>query len=348
MRLIQPNGSRPKWSPDGDRFVFEARHLDQYYDLYISDRTGRTAPSLTSGRPISQRHHGNGIYRPQGGYIAFQSEALTHFAGWTAYGPEPASGPGVGLFNNLWVTDGRQFWQLTDIPIKQSMSDGLPAFGTVNPRFSWYDSTLVWTERYEAGGNNGWGKWRLKAGTFLVGPNGPELRNQRVIFTPSVGTYVTAMEFMKPGLLLVAGNLDGQHEYGMDQYLLDVPTGVFRNLTGTPEFWEEGSCVAPSGKIVYMTNRDSRYAVDFTRDWVGQPVERDYWMMDPDGSNKERLTYFNDPSAAEYQGWRAVTIACDISPDGKTLAATVGRDYGDAEQARILWQIWLIDFSTPL
>jgi hypothetical protein len=350
MRMIHPNGSRPKWSPTGDRFVFEVRHGDGFYDLYVSDRQGRIQSSLTRGRPINQKHNGNAIYRPigSGTYIAFLSEEPTHYPDWTSYGPEPASGPGVGVYNNLWVTDGQGFWKLTNIPIKQSATDETPAMATVNPRFSWFDSTLVWTERYAPGGNNDWGKWRLKAGNFVVGQNGPELRNQRVIFTPSVGTYVTAMEFMMPNVLLVAGNLDGQHEYDMDQYLLHIPSGTRRNLTSSPDAWEEGACVAPSGKIVYMTNRDSHYPLDRNRDWVGQPVERDYWLMDADGSNKERLTYLNDPSAPEYKGWRAVTIVCDVSPDGKTVAATIGRDFGDETTADILWQVWLIELSQPL
>jgi len=349
MTLLHPIGARARWSPDGSRFVFDRRNFDGYYNLYLSDRAGNTLASLTKGKHINQRHNGNGMYRYRGDYIVFVSEEMEHFLDFLApFGPVPIGEPGVGLFNNLWATDAQEFWRLTNIPIKKTPNDNIPVIATVNPRFSPDSTMLVWTERYAEGGHNNWGKWRLKAADFVVGPDGPSLSNERVIFTPSVGTYVTAMEFMTPRVLLVAGNLDGQHEYGMDLYLLHIATGTVRNLTNTPDVWEEGSCIAPSGKIVYMTNQDSRFPLDFNRDWVGQPVERDYWIMDPDGSNKERLTYFNDPAAPEYQGWRTVTIVCDISPDGKTMAATVGRDFGDETLARVQWQVWLIEFQEPL
>ncbi len=349
MTLIQSSGARPKWLLDGSQFVFDRRNLDGHYDLYTSDKTGQIIASLTENKPINQRHNGNGIYRYSGDYIVFISQEMEHFLSYLSpYGQVPLGEPGVGLFNNLWATNGWNFWQLTDVPIKQSVDDGVPAIATVNPRFAPDNSTLIWTERYEPGGNNAWGKWRLKAGDFLTGVSGPMLQNERVLFTPSVGTYVTAMEVLTPELLLVAGNLDGQHEYGMDLYLLHTAIGPVINLTNTPDVWEEGACIAPSGKIVYMTNQDSRYPLDFDRDWVGQPVERDYWIMNLDGSNKERLTYFNDPTAPEYQGWRAVTIICDISPDGKSMLATIGRDFGDETTATVHWQIWLIEFGDPL
>lgn len=282
MQLILPNGARAKWSPLGDRLVFDGRSADGYYQLYLSDRAGQVLASLSKGKPITQRHNGNGMYRPHGGYIVFVSEVPPpHYLDWLSpYGSVPFTEPGVGLFNNLWATDGQRFWQLTNIPVKLALDDGVPAVGTVNPHFSWDSSTLVWTERYAEGGNNNWGQWRLRAADFVVGSDGPALANERVMFTPSLGTYVTAMEFLTPKVLLVAGNLDGQHEYGMDLYLLHWETGTIRNLTNTPDYWEEGACVAPSGKIVYMTNRDSRDILDFNRDWVGQRVERDYWITD--------------------------------------------------------------------
>jgi Tol biopolymer transport system component len=350
MELVQAAGARPKWSPAGDRIVFDRRNSDGLYDLYVADARGQQPRALSQGRPIPQKHAGNGIYQPFGNFIVFQAQVEHHYLdAWAPFGQVPLGEPGVGLFNNLWATDGTQYWQLTDAPIKMTGDDGIPAIATVNPRFTWDSKTLIWTERHSEGGNNNWGLWQLKAADFVTGAGVPWLRNTRRLFTPSNGTYVTAMEVMGPQLLLVAGNLDGQHEYGMDLYLLRTDTGaVVRNLTMSPKTWEEGACVAPSGRIVYMSNAASRRALDWSRDWAGQPVERDYWIVNPDGSARERLTYFNDPTAPEYTDWRSVTIICDISPDGRTMAATIGRDVGDQTQAWVLWQLWLIRFHEPL
>jgi Tol biopolymer transport system component len=349
MQKIQGAGARPKWAATGAQFVFDRRNADGLYDLYVADQQGSIVASLTDGRPVAPRHAGNGIYRPQGDFVVFVAQVASHFLDFLSpYGQVPMGEPGVGLFNNLWATNGINYWRLTDVPIKTTVDDGIPAIGTVNPHFSWDGSTLIWTERYAEGGNNNWGRWRLKAADFVTGTPGPRLERERVLFTPAVGTYVTAMEFLGPDLLLVAGNLSGQHEYFMDLYLLHVPSGVVQNLTNSPDAWEEGACVAPSGRIVYMTNRDSRYPLDTTRDWAGQPVEREYWVMNADGSGKERLTYFNDPTAPEYLGWRSVPIICGFSPDGKTMIGTVGRDVGDETRAFVMWQLWMIRFVDPL
>ena len=351
MQLIQPAGARPKFLFNGEKFLFDRRNADGLYDLYVADRDGALLGSLTHGRSLAPFHHGNGIFHPSGDYVVFMSEVASHFLDHLApYGQVPLGDPGLGLFNNLWATNGINYWRLTNSPIKMTAEDGIPAIATVNPRFSKDGSTLIWTERYSEGGNNNWGRWRLKAADFVITPTGPVLQNQRIIYTPQMGTYVTAMDVLAPNRFLVAGNLEGQHEYGMDLYTLqfeDNGSTTLRNLTRTNYVWEEGACVAPSGNIVYMTNRDSSYQIDFSRDWAGQPVERDYWSMNADGSNKRRLTYFNDPSAPEYQGWRSVTIICGFSPDGRNMVATVGRDVGDETRAWVVWQLWMLRFDGP-
>ncbi len=347
---ILSTGTRPKFTPDGLNVMFDRRDPDGYYGLYVASGTGNVWASLTKGNPLFPRHGGNGVVSRTGPYSVFVAQEPTHFLDeFSTLGQVPLGEPGVGLFNNLWLTNGSSYWKLTDVPIKQTLDDGIPAIGVVNPRFTPNGDGVIWTERYGGGGNLNWGVWRLKAADLiLAGAGAPRLENERVIFTPLLGNYVTAMAVLNDQELLVSGNLDGQHEFGMDLYRLDLATGSFANLTNTPLEWEEGSCVSPSGKIVYMTNKHSPYPLDFGADWVGQSVERDYYLMDGDGSNKERLTYFNAPGAREYTGWSAVTIICDISPDGRTIAATVGRDFGSETASWLHWTVWLIRLFDPL
>ena len=135
------------------------------------------------------------------------------------------------------------------------------------------------------------------------------------------------MGFLDGRRLLFAGNPEGQHEYGMDLYILDLNSGRIQNLTQSPKGWEEGSCIAPNGRIVYISNAESRYELDPNdANWATQPLERDYFIMNSDGSNKERLTFFNDPAAPEYLGgerWgrRAMSRR-------RYLACTLGVDMG--------------------
>jgi Tol biopolymer transport system component len=348
---IMTDGARAHLAPNGQTVVVDARTAAGYYDVFTADLNGNFLGNVTLGRTgIGQLNNGNAIYHPSGAYIAFISEVPQHYLSTLPpTGQVPLGDPGIGLFANLWITDGVSFWQQTNIPVKETATDGLPVYATVNPRFTPDGKSIVWTERYANGGQFNWGMWRLKEADLVpLQPKGVALTNERVIFTPQLGYYVTAMAFISPTDLLVSGNLDGQDIYGMDLYDLNLTTGTYTNLTNTPNYWEEGSCIAPSGKIVYMSNQDSTYTYNTNLFWVGQPITRDYYVMNPDGSGQQRLTYFNDPNFADYTGWRAVPIVCDVTSDGMTIVATIGHDYGTATQAYLVWEIWLIKLNSPL
>jgi Tol biopolymer transport system component len=158
------------------------------------------------------------------------------------------------------------------------------------------------------------------------------------------------MGFLDNNQLLVAGNLDGQHEYGMDQYVLNLRTGAARNLTNTPDNWDEDSAIAPNGKIVWMSNANSRYRFDKSRgDWAAQPVERDYYIMNADGSDKQRLTYFNESGSPEHLENRILVAAADFSPDGRYLTGILGIDHGKgARRENVELKVILIEFRQPL
>ena len=49
----------------------------------------------------------------------------------------------------------------------------------------------------------------------------------------------------------------------------------------------------------------------------------DWWMMNPDGTDKIRLTYFNDPKNAMYAGKAVWTGLVSFSPDGKKFIGGV-------------------------
>jgi len=347
ITILQQPGARPHWAPDGRQLLYDRRGRDGYADVLLTDLKGRTV-NLTSGkRGIGQKNNGNAVFHPSGDYIVLVSEVSEHFGARNKiYGD-----PGLGLFSNLWAMnrEGSKYWQLTDIPIRKHLFGKTPVMGVVNPHFSQDGSKLMWTERYD-GKSGGWGKWRIKMASFVVADGRPRLENERTVVVPKKGNYVTGMGFLDPDRLLVAGNLSGQHEWGMDQYVYDLRTGDLRNLTSTPDYWEEGSAISPKSKrIVYMTNRDSRYELDRSnRNWSTQPMERDYWLMTRDGEDKERLTYFNEPSAPEFLGGRTIVAACEFSPDGRYLAGTLGIDHGTGKQRQMTLKVVLIRLKEAL
>lgn len=351
IAIIRQNGGRLDWSPSGNNLIaFERIDPDGDDNVYTMTPGGTIVSSLTAGNPrITQGNNGNPAWYPSGQYIVFQSEAPTHYGG----SHQPYAQPGSGVYNNLWLTTptGSRFWPLTNIPIKQTLTDGLPSIGSYDAHFSHDGTKLVWGEIYASGGVVG--QWRLKMADFVNGAQGPRLANIRILLQRhrSSSNYVVPMAFSPDdSQLLIAGNLDGQPVYGMDLYLLTLATGQLTNLTSDPNVWEEDSCWSPSGKhIVYLNNTGS--TLDYTDPkWQGQNMFTDYWIMNADGSNKARLTFFNDPSSAEYIGDGARVIAgdCSFSPDGLSLAGKYTVYTGRGAATTIRESIMLIRFSAPL
>lgn len=74
------------------------------------------------------------------------------------------------------------------------------------------------------------GDGRIKGADFVVQDGVPRLENEKIVFKPTEGNYVTDVGWLDKQALLIAGNLNGQHEYGMDQYAFDLQTGRLVNL----------------------------------------------------------------------------------------------------------------------
>ena len=74
--------------------------------------------------------------------------------------------------------------------------------------------------------------------------------------------------------------------------------------------WNEHAMYSPSWKrIVWMTGRDNLNG------------GTDYWSMNLDGSDKVRLTDFNNPDLPTYKNKSIVAADASLSPDGKFLIA---------------------------
>src|SRR5262249_10522223 len=79
LRILQQNGARPHWSPEGDAIVFDRRDSSGFAHLFISDLNGNVRP-VTAGKPeVGSRNNGNGVFHPSGRFIVFISEEPRHF-----------------------------------------------------------------------------------------------------------------------------------------------------------------------------------------------------------------------------------------------------------------------------
>ena len=299
-----------------DRIVFDRRNKDDYFDIWTMKADGTDQKCLTCYMcPLPEHgHKANPDWDPTGQYIVFQAENSYQGGGKAA---KFFAGPGSGLNNDLWVMDaeGKRFKQLSRVPERTG--------GTLHPHFSPDGKNLLWTERFSPEGGAS-GQWSMKLATFSLDPKaGPQINDIQSLRPGTQKQFYETQGFSSDGGKIVfSGNLSlGQDAKGNDIYTLDLKSGALKNLTNTPDEWDEYAHYAPSGKhIVWMSNRG------LPKPATAADVRSDYWIMDSDGANQRRLTFFNDRDSRDYVAGGAVADDFSWNSDGTALAAVLIED----------------------
>ncbi len=249
------------------------------------------------------------MWSPAGQYFAFVAEKSDH------PGNSVGATPGWGSYSDLWVAtaDGSHAWQLTNVPVDKD-------HGTIIPEFSPDGRQLEWTERTGAGQplnpDRFAGFWVIKVADFIVGPDGtPSLANVRTVSPPG-NAFNESGGFSPDSSSLVFTSDFETHNFWSNQiYRLDLGTGTTTRLTRGSSY-NEHPRYSPDGHVIWMTNADN------------PSRGTDWWTMDADGSNPQRLSDFNINGNAKSIGgkqvWATVVQTANWSPDGSYF-------YGDVE-----------------
>lgn len=328
--IVEERGGRVSWG-DNDMIAYGGLGEDNYYDLWTIKPDGSDAKCLTCGNPkIAQLHNGQPTWHPSGKYIVFQSQdpSLPHSPQFDFRFADPA----LGMHNNLWATDpkGENFYQLTYIEKTQI---------TLHSHFSHDGKKLTWTQ------NLG-----VMIADFVETPE-PHLENikeyhpvkdwiethsfspdnSKILFTAfypiSTGTRKTRRERNDEDSSSV-GFIKGRFRLatrGIRE--MDIRTQEVRELTNNPNSWDEHAHYSPDGKkIIWASSRGYPYGGE-TMEEILKTTKLDYWIMDADGSNKQKLTYFNEPGHEHYIGGDPPVKTVDYSwnPDGKKIVACLLR-----------------------
>lgn len=305
---IQEDGGRLDWSARRNLIAFD-RLNGRYLDVYTMTPDGGSERCLTCDRPqLPNKMIGNPAWHPSGDFLVFQAQnSYRGFGRLTDY----FANPGAGINNDVWVmdADGRQFWQFTKVPARIG--------GVLHPHFSPDGSKLLWSQRVSVRGGK-WGVWSLRVADFAVVGAVPRISNERILQPGKQQKMHESHGFSRDGRsVLFSGNLEqGQEEIHADIYLLNLESGELRNLTNSADQWDEHAHFSPDGRtIVWMSSRDQPYRLRAGR------LRTDYWLMNADGSNKRRLTYFNQPGHPHYVPEGVAAADSAWSPDGSRLAA---------------------------
>jgi hypothetical protein len=325
-------GARTDRLPATGLIAFDKMGFDPYFDLYTMLPNASGQICLTCGKPVPQLHSGNPVWHPSGSYIVFQIQdpALPILPPEFEPFATLVTNPGFGVNNNLWATtaDGSQFWQLTSVEA---------GMGVLHARFNRAGTRLLWSEKIGLTGKDG--QWTMKVADFRLA-NGvhPQLRNIAQIQPLGTDIFYETHEFNPDGsgILFSAG---WPSQDSLDIYTYDPASGVLRNLTNSPEDWDEHAHFTPDGsKIMWASSRD----INKPRAYVVPYL--DYWMMNLDGSSRSRMTYFNEPSAPEYFPNGLVTADFSFGPTIQWIYSSLQKS--DAQGLPSVWVVSLLKFKS--
>ena len=308
VQIFRVQGEGVAWSPDGKSVVYDCKHSDGYYNIHVCRPDGtedRCLTTLDNGLP--HRHAGSPAWHPGGKYIVFTAEKKEH------HGGSIEAIPGFGGRSDLWLmtADGSKAWQLTNTADERGS-------GVLLPKFSHDGAKLSWTERVKPPSllapRSLFGIWSLKVADFSVTADGPRLDNIHT-YQPGGTAFYEGYGFSPDdSKIIFDSNFNSRGAFHSQIYIMDAATGGNVRLLTNGDDYNEHASYSPDGHhIVWMTSRDNP---NHGTDW---------WMMNADGSNYRRLTYFNRRGSPQFAGGLLAVYACltDWAPNGLELLGGV-------------------------
>jgi Tol biopolymer transport system component len=214
--------------------------------------------------------------------------------------------PGAGVHNNIWIIsrDAAKAWQVTHVA-----KEG----GVLHPHFSADGRQLCWAEKLNNKPNM-MGTWEIKIADVRETAEELKVSNVRGISPGKFQWYETHGFSADGSTVLFSAMKFGGAEKDFDLYSYNLKSEKLIELTDPQlEQWDEHGHFVPGGKqIIWM----SSMGIDQKPGQINTlQVKTDYWIMNIDGTNKKRLTYFNDPKSAYHMKAPRI-IAADVSLQG--------------------------------
>lgn len=307
VKTLIPGGGRVDWCPANGLIAFDRKGANGVYELCTCKADGTAIKVLSATIPgLPGKNVGQPAWSPDGKYLLFQAEKATHQSA-----SAEAAVPAQGVYNDLWVLDvktnkARLLRQIPDAP----------ECALQHAHFSPNGKKLAWAEMYDPprrGGQREFGLWWLLVADVQAGPSGLTISNVRK-FQPGGPAFYEAHGFSPDGktLIYTSNNLSPSMPLTQRQDICTYEFAFDRQLRLTGTDYNEHGQYRPDGKkVAWMTNTGIAGRDDVYRG-------TDYWLMDADGKNKQRLTYFNDPQHSLHR--EGTTICSDLSWNAKGTA----------------------------
>jgi Tol biopolymer transport system component len=345
MTTIKEYGKSVDWFHPQNLIATARPLFDGHYDLLIfsmDDPDNETyLTHNATGAP--QKHNGNPAWHPSGNYIVFTAENEDVGSEYDFYAV-----PGRGVNCNLWLatSDGTNFWQLTFHGT--AYDDDAP--GVIHPQFSPDGEKLFWAERAMGATGTMWGRWALKVARFVDDGDDPRLEDIQTLTPGDQSAFYESHAFSHDGTsVLFSGNLESsQRETGLDIYEVKLEDAVLTRRTSSFSDWDEHAHWSPDGeKIAWMSSTplNVEYPEDMgPHDWRYY-LATELWLMNVDGSGKQRLTFFNQSGDSHQRAERTVVSDSAWGPNGESLLVLLANADGTGPASSSTTQLVLITLA---
>jgi Tol biopolymer transport system component len=272
------------WNKTTATVAYGKKDANGYYKIYLSDSLGNNEKPLQFSGWKNDRHQWAEEWYPNGKYLFCYIEKADY---------EPEKGhkraaidavPGYGAYTDLWLVtrDGKQAWQLTNLPNNYNS-------GIIHSAISDDGKMFAWSERIKAPKflnlSQAAGSYVFKVADFSL-DSVPHFSNMKT-FQPGDKLAANELESISKDKTTLAfySTYETKNLFATPIYTLNMITGEIKRLTF--ESFAQAPTYTPDGKhLIYMTGRDCTI---FPFEVQGA----DWWIMNTDGTEQERLTFMN-------------------------------------------------------
>lgn len=309
-------GARVDWSRQGEWLAYDKAGEDGRYDVYVTSTDRLTERCLTCDMYALRKDNAfNPVWHPSGDRLVVQVQSRPKRLKFVA-DPQQLLTADRAVHSELYLIDRKG----TDFALLTRFGDNGTA--VLDPQFSYDGARLLWSERTKAREGR-YGAWQLRSAELRINRAGiPRLRKIQS-YPPPVDALIVPQGYTPDdrGALVAANFEPEQSPNTLDLYRLRFEGGEPERLTHSRGGAEEYARLSPTGRhVAFTSNAEIRGAEpDQT---VPPTIRRELWLMDADGSNKRRLTFFNDPTSDHSLGH---TYVGDLvwSPRGDQIAVHV-------------------------
>ncbi|MCW5907467.1 MAG: PD40 domain-containing protein [Chitinophagales bacterium] len=306
VTTFREHGLDVSWDQSGsNRIAYSMKGADGYYDIYLAQPDGSNDTCLTCNHPLlPNKHIANMAWHPSGKWLVAVVEEAAHA------GSSADALPGFGAYCDIWLIsdDASKAFMLVDIPSDYD-------HGVICPRFSNDGKQLVWTDRKAAPNildpKKTAGYWTIKLADFVLqGDTMPVVSNIRTLEPDGDAFYEVYGFSPDNSRLIFCSNMNKPSFWDEHIYTMDTTGNDVKKLTDK-DYNEHGFYSPDGSKIVWMSNTNSSKG------------GTDWWQMNTDGSNKKRLTYFNEQNNEQSAANAVWAGLGSFSPDGKRFVGGV-------------------------